>query len=266
MRIFVIATLAFLIASCNNADVNTGEDNSDNPIPPMIGYTVVNSFPHDTASFTEGLLVHEGIMYESTGSPDAPANNGSWFAQIDMKTGKPVKKVSLDKQFFGEGITIFNGKIYQLTYQTQKGFVYDATTFKKLREFTYTGEGWSLTHDSTYLIMSDGTSNVRYLDPESLKVVKILGVQDNNGPVSNINELEYINGFLYANIWQTNYIYRIDTGSGRVLAKIDFSTLVNEARTRHPGSEVLNGIAYDPQSNRIYVTGKFWPNVYEVRF
>jgi glutaminyl-peptide cyclotransferase len=267
MRISAILLLTALLFSCNNADVRTdGNTVTDNPIPPVIPYTVVNSFPHDTASFTEGLIVHQGVLYESTGSPDAPPNNGSWFAQIDLKTGKPVKKIELDKQFFGEGLTIFNGKIYQLTYQHQKGFVYDAETFKKLKEFTYTGEGWSLTHDSTHLIMSDGTSNLRYLDPEALTVVKILGVHDNNGPVSNINELEYINGYIYSNIWQTNYIYKIDPASGRVVAKIDLSTLVNEARTRHPNAEVLNGIAYDAQQNRIFVTGKFWPSVYEVRF
>jgi glutamine cyclotransferase len=254
-------------AACNNTDVVTDEGSANsNPPPPIISYTVINSYPHDTSSFTEGLLIHEGQLYESTGSPEGTPHNGSWLGKIDLATGKPINKVKLDKIYFGEGISILNGRIYQLTYTTQKGFVYDAATFKKLKEFDYNGQGWSLTNDGKNLIMSDGTSNLRYLDPETLKVLKIVGVTDNNGPVANVNELEYIRGFIYANIWLTNYIIKIDPASGKVVAKLDLSTLKNEVKSKFDGAEELNGIAYDAKTDKIYVTGKLWPNLYEVRF
>jgi glutamine cyclotransferase len=257
-----------MIISCNNNDVDGSDDNYpvDSHSPAILNFSVVNSYPHDTASFTEGLLVHEGQLYESTGSPDSPANNGSWFAKIDLKTGTAGEKVKLDKTYFGEGICILNGKIYQLTWRNQKGFVYDAKTLKRLKEFSYNGEGWSLTTDSVHLIMSDGTSNLRYLDPDTLRVMKIVGVSDNNGPVANINELEYIDGFIYANIWQTNNIIKIDPASGKVVGKLDFTSLVKEVTNKYPAAAEMNGIAYDAATKKIYVTGKSWPNLYEVRF
>jgi glutaminyl-peptide cyclotransferase len=253
--------------SCNNNDDASYDDGAaaGNAAAPFMNYSVVNSYPHDTSSFTEGLMIHNGQLYESTGSPESPKNNGSWFGKIDLKTGKASNKVTLDKQFFGEGIAMLNGKIYQLTWQSQKGFVYDATTFKKIKEFTYNGEGWALTTDGTNLIMSDGTSNLRYLDPESLRVLNIVGVTDHNGPVANINELEFIDGFIYANIWMTNYIIKIDPASGKVVGKLDFTSLVKEVNNKYPGADEMNGIAYDSASKKIYVTGKLWPNIYEIR-
>ena len=254
--------------SCNNnndADYNNTVAAGDAP-PPLIHYAVVNTYPHDTSSFTEGLLIYEGQLFESTGSPADPSNNGSWFGKVDLKTGRAVSKVQLDKQYFGEGITVFDDRIYQLTWQNRKGFVYDAKTFKKLKEFTYNGEGWALTTDSIHLIMSDGTSNLRYLDPDTLTVLKIVGVRDNNGPVANLNELEFINGFIYANMWMTNYIVKIDPASGMVVAKLDFTSLVKEVENKNPKAAEMNGIAYDAVAKKIYVTGKCWPNIYEVRF
>lgn len=261
----VIAVRAvFSVYSCNNGGESTDPGSvSETPAPPAIGFAVKNIYPHDTSSFTEGLLVHEGQLYESTGSPDG-TNYASWMGPVDLKTGKPDRKIVLDSTYFGEGITIFNGKIYQLTYQEHKGFVYDARTFKKLQEFTYPGEGWSLTHDSAYLIMSDGSSNLQYLDPNTLKVVKITSVADNNGPVGNINELEYINGFIYANKWQTNLILKIDPASGAVVGTIDISSLEREAKSKFPNAQETNGIAYDAAANKMYVTGKCWPNLYEI--
>jgi glutaminyl-peptide cyclotransferase len=260
--------LSILVMSCNSNDADNNVDAvaPENAPAPLINYSVVNSYPHDTASFTEGLLVHEGQLYESTGSPDTPSNNGSWFGKIDLKTGKASGKIKLPKEYFGEGICLLKGKIYQLTWQNRKGFVYDANTLKKINEFNYNGEGWALTTDSTYLIMSDGSSNLRYLDPDTLRVMKILGVQDNNGPVANLNELEFIKGFIYANIWMTNYIVKIEPSSGRVVAKLDFTSLVKEAENKNPKAAEMNGIAYDAVADKIYVTGKCWPTIYEVRF
>lgn len=156
--------------------------------------------------------------------------------------------------------------MYQLTYQTKKGFVYDANSFKKLKEFTYNSkEGWGLTNDGKYLIMSDGTSSLSYLDPESLQVMNVLGVSDNNGPVANINELEFINGSIYANQWLTPYILKIDPSSGLVVGRMDFSKMVDQVKTQYPDAEELNGIAYDSTSQKVYVTGKKWPKLYEIK-
>ena len=258
--------LLFLAAACNNN--NTTEEDSANtnrlPEPATLPYSVLNVYPHDTSSFTEGLLFHDGKMYESTGSGD-DNRYVSWMGPVDLKTGKGERKIILDKQYFGEGFSIFNGKIYQLTYQNHKGFVYDAKTYKKISEFTYPGEGWSLTHDSANLIMSDGTSKLQYLDPISLRVMKIVGVEDNNGPVGNINELEFINGYIYANQWLTNYILKINPASGKVEGKIDISNLDTEVKRIYKGAETANGIAYDVANGKMYITGKCWPNLYEIK-
>lgn len=266
--LFIAAVLVF--ASCsnngNNENSNGNGDAVANAGPASIQYSIVNVYPHDTAAFTEGLLVHEGQLYESTGGQAQISDFKSWFGPVDLKTGKALKKIMLDTSYFGEGINIFKGNLYQLTWQNHKGFVYDAKTFKKLKEFTYAGEGWALTNDGTYLIMSDGSSNLQYLDPESLKVVKILGVQDNSGPVGNINELEYINGFIYANQYLTNYILKIDPSSGKVVGKLDFDSLNNQVKTKFPDALEMNGIAYDSASGKIYITGKAWPNLYEIKF
>jgi glutamine cyclotransferase len=267
-----LSTLCFL-ASCNNP---SGEDtpatetgkSSDNT-PPVINYTVVKALPHDTTSYTEGFLFHDGQLYESTGTePEMPVSRRSMFGTVDPGSGKITPKVELDRnKYFGEGIVFLNGKVYQLTYTTKIGFVYDAKTFKKLGEFTFPSkEGWGMTTDGTYLIMSDGSSNINYLDPNTFRLVKVLGVTDNNGPVSNINELELIKGYLYANQWQTNYILKIDPASGKVVGKMNMESLDSEARNKYPGAEVLNGIAYDSTSGKVYVTGKLWPNMYEIKF
>jgi len=259
-----------LLAGCNNNNTSGSPDNgTTDPAPPTLGYSVVNMYAHDTAFFTEGFEFHNGQLFESSGSgngDDEKPKYPSAFGILDLKTGKVTKKAELNNTaYFGEGITFFNGKIFQLTWKNEKGFIYDAETFKKLQEFTYQGQGWALTHDSTRLIMSDGTSNIRFLDPATLKVQGVLGVTDNNGPVSNINELEYINGFLYANQWLTNYIFKIDLGSGKVVGKLDLDSLDAEAKKKFPGARELNGIAYHAATGTLYVTGKCWPTVYEIK-
>jgi glutaminyl-peptide cyclotransferase len=260
-----------LLAACNNPDVKKPADSAGvigNSEPPLINYSVIRSYPHDTTSFTEGLLVHDGDLYESTGYTEEYPKSRSLFGTVDLKTGKIQPKVEIDKKkYFGEGIVFLNGKVYQLTYKTKVGFIYDARSFKKTGEFTFpSAEGWGMTTDGTSLIMSDGTSNISYLDPNTFKLVKTLAVTDNNGPVDSINELELIHGFIYANRYLTNYILKIDPSTGKVVGKLDLSTLDNEAKNKYPESLQLNGIAYDSAAKKIYVTGKLWPNIYEIQF
>jgi glutaminyl-peptide cyclotransferase len=267
-RPFRLLFLLMIVAACNNTDTDGGTTTTgpdpNNPPPANLNYTVLNILPHDTANFIQGLEFHEGVLYESTGSP-AEYGYPSWLGKYDAKTGKFQRLVSLDTQYFAEGITIFQNKIYQLTWQSKKGFIYDAKTFKKLSEFTYNTEGWGLTHDSTQLIMSDGSSNLYFMEPGTFRNTKILGVVDNNGPVSNLNELEYIDGYIYANQWQTNYILKIDPNSGRVVGKLNLDSLVNEVDAKLPGHDYLNGIAYNPASKTVFITGKRWPSIYEIR-
>ena len=273
LPVLIALIIVFFLPSCNNSsqqDTTTGEkDHTADNTPPIINYTVIGTLPHDTASFTEGLLLHDGQLYESTGTePDMPESRRSLFGIVDPKTGKINPKAELDRtKFFGEGITFLHDKVYQLTWKTKIGFIYDAKTFKKLGEFPMpVKEGWGMTTDGVNLIISDGTSNISYVDPNSFRLVKIVGVTDNNGPVSNINELELINGYLYANQWESNYILKIDTASGKVVGKLNLDSLANAAKNKFGGIDVLNGIAYDPTTGKVYVTGKLWPDIYEIKF
>lgn len=264
-KLFFILSVILIITSCNNGnkpDVAAGED--PNPPPPTILFQVVKQYPHDTASFTQGLVVEKGQLYESTG-----LNGSSWLGPLDLQTGKINRKVILDDEYFGEGNTILNGKIYLLTWQNKKGFVYDLNTFKKLREFSYVTEGWGITNDGHNLIMSDGSSNLFFLNPDTLNLVRTLTVTDNYGPVPNLNELEYINGFIYANQWQTPYILKIKPEDGKVVGRLDFKNLEKDLEAKNPGFNfsdyVLNGIAWDSTAGKMYVTGKKWPTLYEIR-
>jgi glutamine cyclotransferase len=268
-RLLTVFVIALLVACNNKEDEKTTGNNTiiDNS-PSIINYSVVDSFPHDTTAFTEGFLIHDGQLYESTGHVEEVPSTRSLFGVVDLKTGNIQAKVELDKKkYFGEGIAFLNGKVYQLTYKTKIGFVYDAKTFKKIGEFTFPSEeGWGMTTDGNYLIMSDGTSNINYLNPNNFKLIKVLGVTDNNGPVADVNELELINGFIYANQYRTNYVLKIDPASGKVVGKLDFTTLDSEAKNKYPQAAEMNGIAYDSAAKKIYVTGKLWPNIYEVKF
>jgi glutamine cyclotransferase len=266
-----IVSLTALAACNDHTDAgtnNTGETNNNaNAAPPVIQYAVVNKYPHDTAYFTEGLEFHNGQLFESSGGNADESPYPSELGIADLKTGKVTSKVKLDKtKYFGEGITFFGDKLYHLTWTSGTGFVYDANTFKLIKEFKIPAkEGWGLTHDSTHLIMSDGSSNLYYLTPDSLKIANILRVTDNNGPITNINELEYVNGFIYANQWETNYILKIDPSTGSVVGKINLENLQKEAASLRPGADVLNGIAYNKETNQFLVTGKRWPFLYEIK-
>jgi glutamine cyclotransferase len=240
------------------------------PEPAVLTYNVLNVYPHNTSYFTEGLEWRDNALYESTGDPDE--KGVSKLVKVDITSGKELQQYSFGEGYFGEGITILNDKIFMLTWKEKKCFVFDLKTFKKTGEFTYEGEGWGMTNDGKYLIMNNGGSNLYYRDPANFQVVKTVAVVDNNGPLSSINELEYVDGFIYSNVWMTNYIVKIDPASGRVLSKADFSYVLNKYAPGAVSDEeqrtlaVLNGIAYDPVGKRFFVTGKYWPKLFEVRF
>ena len=252
-----------LLAACHNDDVKKDSPNNTTPInePAQLQFTITNQYPHDTSTYTEGLEFYNHTLYESGGQYGV-----SKLVSVDLNSGKDIKKISLDKKYFGEGITIVNNKIYQMTWKEKTCFVYDAKTFAKLKELTYDGEGWGMTNNGKQIIMSDGSNNLYFRDPETFKVLNIVGVSDNNGPVGNINELEYINGFILANIWQSDIIIKIDPESGKVLGKADFSgTKEKYFPEALDKAEVLNGIAYDSTTKRLFITGKYWPKIFEVK-
>jgi glutaminyl-peptide cyclotransferase len=225
----------------------------------LIPFTLVKTFPHDSKAFTQGLTVHQGKLFESTGQ------NNSWIAEVDITTGTQNKKVELDKQYFGEGITILNNKVYQLTWQNKIGFVYDLKTFQKLRDFTYEHEGWGITHNDKNLIVSDGTDKLYYLDTLTLQKVSTVSVTENGEKATQLNELEFIEGYVYANQWQTNYILKIDPANGNVVGKMDISLLSDRIKQMSLQSDVLNGIAYEKKSKTLLITGKYWPAMFAVR-
>ncbi len=226
---------------------------------PAIGYQVVNSFPHDVTAFTEGLLIHDGQLYESTGEKE------SWIGTVDIKTGKTQKKVQLDPKYFGEGMTILNNKVYYLTWRHNVGFIYDLKTFKEIGQFNYDTEGWGMTTDDKNIIMSDGTDKIYFLDTLSLKPAKTLSVTQDGKPLKGINELEYVEGFIYANVWQTSTVVKIDMNTGAVVGILDLSPLTKQARELKPEVDVLNGIAWHPKTRLMLVTGKYWNYIYVLK-
>jgi len=262
-------SLVLLFSACSNNEHHEDANTSGTPsiaVPTLISYQLMNEYPHDTAAFTEGLEFDNGYLYESTGEYST-----SDLRKTDVKTGKVVLSRKLNNNFFGEGLTILNDKIYQITYREHKGFVYNKTNFKLERTFTIdANEGWGLTNDGKYLIYDDGSNMLHYLDPNSFKEVKTLAVTDEHGPVQNINELEFIKGFIYANIWKADQIIKIDPATGKVVARADLGDLRQKTSIPQPGNsrtspEVMNGIAYDATSNKIFITGKYWPKVFEIK-
>ncbi|MDO6431740.1 glutaminyl-peptide cyclotransferase [Flavitalea sp. BT771] len=269
--LFLLAS-CFLSIACNNetdtSHVPATAVSAQPAAIPVINYSVTAYLPHDTALFTEGFLVHNGQLFESTGSPEEFPDAESLVGIIDPHTGKLDQKIRLDKEeYFGEGIAFLKDKLYQLTYLNQKGFIYDAVTFKKTGEFTFASkQGWGLTTDGAHLIMDDSSDVLTFLDPSTLKAVKTLKVTMSGIARDSLNELEFIKGYIYANVWYTNYILKIDPATGKVIARLDLSSIVADARNKNPRANVLNGIAYDPASDKIYVVGKRWPNIYQIDF
>lgn len=260
--------VSIYLVSCSNPDETSEKKiTKTEEFAPEIPFSLVTKLPHDSSAFTEGLLFHDGLLFESTGSPANLPETRSFFGVVDLNSGKINVKAELDKMYFGEGIVILKDKLYQLTYQNNIGFIYDTKSFKQIDRFSFDNkEGWGLTTDGTDIIMSDGTNILTYLDPISLKPKKTLAVNNGGYAEDNLNELEYINGFIYANVWTKNYIVKIDPVSGKVAGIIDLVTLLDDARKNYPASEVLNGIAFDPTSDKIYVTGKLWKHIYQIDF
>jgi len=226
---------------------------------PEYTYKIVNVYPHDPQAYTQGLVYKDGYLYEGTG-----LNGRSSLRKVRLETGEVLQRVDLPPELFGEGIALLGGKIFQLTWKAGTGFIYDAHDFHLLRKFSYPGEGWGLTTDGRLLYMSDGTPEIRVLNPETLKEIRRIKVHDAASPVNELNELEFINGELFANIWQTDRIARISPRTGKVVGWVDLSGILSPMYRRTPDA-VLNGIAYDPQGKRLFVTGKLWPNIFEIQ-
>ena len=255
--------IACLSGCTGTPTINVTPTSTVTPLPPgfvpTYTYQIVKHWPHDTASFTEGLVYADGSLYESDG-----LNGKSSVRIVDLETGNVKKETDLAAEYFGEGLTILNGKLYQLTWQNQKGFVYDQNSLALLGEFSYIDQGWGLTQDGQSLIMSDGTDTINFLDSQTFKVKKTIQVLDHGTPLVNINELETVKGEIYANIWHTDKIVRIDPADGAILGWIDLSGLRPQA-TQDDNEAVLNGIAYDAAGDRLFVTGKRWPALFEIR-
>lgn len=261
--------LAAWFFSCKNDDAGPGDGTRTTdgggttvnyPAPKNISFSVFDTFPHDTSAFTEGLLFYKGDLYESTG-----LKGQSRISQVNLKTGQPIRSTKLDDQYFGEGIVILNDTVYQLTYQEKIGFMYSLRDFKKIGEFKFASdEGWAMTTNGKEIIASDGSSLLYFYEPGTFKLLRTMRVTESGSITLDVNELEYIDGFIYANIWKQDYIVKIDPGTGAIVGKIDFSSLASQVRSRHPSAEVLNGIAYNEQTKKLYITGKNWPVLYEI--
>jgi glutamine cyclotransferase len=222
-------------------------------------YRVVHVYPHDPEAFTQGLVYHDGHLYESTG-----LNGRSSIRMVDLATGRVLQRFDLPAEYFGEGLTTWGNELVQLTWKAETGFVYDLFSFALRRSFHYTGEGWGLTHDASELILSDGTSVLRCLDPDSFRETRRISVKDERGrSVKDLNELEYVEGEIYANVWQTDRIVRISPRGGKILGWLDLSGLMDKSQLANSDA-VLNGIAYDESSHRLFVTGKLWPRLFEI--
>jgi glutaminyl-peptide cyclotransferase len=250
MRLLIVA-VALAACACGPA--------SQAETVPEYTFRVVHSYRHDPMAFTEGLFYWKGDLYESTG-----LEGRSSVRRVKLETGEVLQKIDLPEDYFGEGIVNWKDRLIQLTYTTGVGFIYDFATFQKKGEFHYQGEGWALTTDGKRIIMSDGTPQLRFLDPETLAEQRRLTVTDHGQPVTYLNELEWIKGEIYANIWQADRIARIDPATGKVVGWIDLRGLL-QGEDRTPSAEVLNGIAYDAQHDRLFVTGKYWPRLFEIK-
>lgn len=223
------------------------------------GYEVVKTWPHDRLAFTQGLVFRHGNLVESTG-----LNGQSTLREVELGTGKVLKQVSVSAEHFAEGLAVIGSQAFQLTWHSGTALVYDADTFRREKEFTYAGEGWGLTTDGRWLIMSDGTARLRFIDPATFAVNRTIEVTAKGKPVERLNELEYIQGEIFANVWQTDEVVRIDPATGVVRGVIDFAGLL-PLLERRPETDVLNGLAYDAANDRLFVTGKRWPKIFEVR-
>jgi glutaminyl-peptide cyclotransferase len=255
VRLFAIACLLAAVA-----ELFLAQSAHPNPVarPPEYTFKIVRTFPHDPSAFTQGLAYYDGFLYEGTG-----LQGRSSLRKVNMETGKVVREIDLAPEFFGEGITVLKNEILQLTWESQIGFVYRLSDFHLLRQFSYPGEGWGLTTDGRDIFMSDGTPEIRVLDPDTLAEKRRFIVHDGSAPVRELNELEFVEGQIFANIWQTDRIVRISPQNGKVVGWIDLKGLLSPVYRLESGA-VLNGIAYDPEGKRLFVTGKLWPKIFQI--
>ncbi|MCA9859843.1 MAG: glutaminyl-peptide cyclotransferase [Thermomicrobiales bacterium] len=230
------------------------------PVAPVRSYEVVAEHPHDASAFTQGLIFSDGRLYEGTG-----LYGSSELRLVDLESGNVLESHALDQQYFGEGITILGDRIYQITWRSGVAFVYDLASFEQVGMFSYQTDGWGLTTDGVSLIMSDGSDQLFFRDPDTFEVIRQLSVHDGNEPIVYLNELEYIDGVIWANVWQTSYVARIDPETGRVIDWLDLSALTQRAAELDGGIDVLNGIAWNPETETVLVTGKRWPVLFEIR-
>jgi glutamine cyclotransferase len=259
-KLAIILVACFLSLACNAGGTSSPVRTSGvNTRAPQYGFEIVNTWPHDKRAYTQGLIFHEGKLIESTGR-----QGESSLRRVELETGRVVEKVDLPYQYFAEGTTLLNGKIYQLTWEDQKGFIYDAATLAKIGEFSYAGEGWGLTHDGESLILSDGSNRLRFIDPATFQVKRTISVADQNIGIRNLNELEYVKGEILANVWHSDKIARINPQTGQVTGWIDLAR-IQPPNELSDEEAVLNGIAYDAASGRLFVTGKLWPKLFEIR-
>ena len=283
MRLYFLIFIVSIITACsgtpstsNAVSVNVSNSTNSNAVNsapktnapvPVYTYEIVKTYPHDPKAFTQGLVYHNGFLYEGTGGSRARGDNFfSSLRKVELETGKVLQKSDLATEYFGEGIAILDNKIYQLTWREKTAFVYDLNDFKLLKQFTYAGEGWGLTNDATNLLMSDGTHIIRVINPETFETVRTITVFDEkNRPLMQLNELEYIKGEIWANIWQEGDIVRIDPNTGKLLGRIDLTKLADEQMDSSREADVLNGIAYDQASDRLFITGKKWNKLFEIK-
>ena len=251
-RLACVLAAATLVGACSSTDAQPLDD-----LQPTVGpgYVVVDEFPHDPQAYTQGLDFQGPRLFEGTG-----LNGRSSLRRVDLASGDVLRQVDLAERFFGEGITVLGKRIYQITWQSERAFVYDKATFRRIRRFTYGGEGWGLTHDGTRLIMSNGSSTIAFRDPRTFEVLDEIEVTDDGEPVSMLNELEWVEGEIFANVWQTNDVVRIDPDTGEVVGRLDLTALKEQQQE----GEVTNGIAYMESEDRLFVTGKLWDAIYEI--
>ena len=256
VRVHGVALVVFVLEACAGSESSAPVQAQ--PAPPVYGYEVVREYPHDPEAFTQGLIFRDGFLFESTGQLGR-----STLRKVSLETGEVIERHALANDIFGEGLTDWSSQLIQLTWVTNIGFVYDLASFKELRRFSYAGEGWGITQDGKRLIMSDGSPNLRFLDPSTFQEQSRMNVRDHNSSVDDLNELEFVKGSVYANVWMTERIAIISPENGRVTAWVDLTGL--RPRQGAPGDDVLNGIAYDAAGDRLFVTGKLWPRLFEIR-
>jgi glutaminyl-peptide cyclotransferase len=262
---------AFLLSSCggvpSNANIGNKPANANTmrSSVPSYSYDIVKAYPHDPKAFTQGLVFLNGVFYEGTGGKGTDSFRSS-IRKVEIETGKVLQKHDLSPEYFGEGISIVGDKIYQLTWREHTAFVYGLGDLKPLSEFKYSGEGWGLTTDGSMLFMSDGTHVIRVVDPATFETKRTIVVNDERGaPVMQLNELEWVNGEIWANIWQSGTIVRIDPANGKLLGRVDFDPIVKQEQADNSEADVLNGIAYDAATDRLFITGKLWKRLFEVK-